>query len=58
MNDPNRRKGGKRKHGRNKKKPSKMRYTTERRWLHNKLRRIRKNNSAADVAAFRERWLI
>ena len=38
------RRGGKknRKYGRNRRKPSKMRYTNERRWITNKLKKIKK----------------
>jgi len=44
MGNPTRKKGksGNRKHGRNKRKPSHIRYNYERRWEKNKARRIAK----------------
>lgn len=44
MGNPSRKKGksGNRKHGRNKRKPSHIRYNVERRWEKNKARKIAK----------------
>ena len=42
--------------GKKKAKPAQVRYTQERRWLKNKLRRILKNNTSREAEEFRRRY--
>lgn len=42
-------------HGKQKNKPSHVRYTQERRWLRNKLRRILRSNGPTKAEEFRRK---